>query len=677
MSQVRFRDLLEDNLHKMCQLKAQLRDLQIEENRRVREEASERWKKKMQERAIQKESKTKERKSLNNDEEEAKLVAESTKKREEYLKKEKSLIEEIYQLQIKYSMTPLGRDRFHRRYWIFKSLPGLYVEDDSSYEINPVPKTSPKKENKTFGKENHAKIDYTPKLNEYIFGETKWGFFYTAESLDQLLEQLSERGIRESELKQSLTDFKARILEHIQKSNFLINSLTMSAEDIETSLKNCLKENVNNVLANSLVQNNIPKKRGPKTKEMKELLVHLSDSSSQVSNSYSTISSHEYLENDLKEKLLELEEQIMIGGLGHLKIENRIKWRNNIQSGHYDPFCDNLVWGDTPRSSKEVTNCLSLKFADFLSSSVQEISNSEIHMNIVNNFAKIMLQIEQSVDKKYLRTPLGDIHKTPDRKKKNDEQRHGILLIWEKSLMSCTTMSQLFIHLQNLDESIAWSKSTLNAKCKICRKKGDPEHMVLCCECDRGYHLYCLRPALSEKPTTEWHCSECRPKLVEKTPRKIRKTFNDDLYSDENSQLDDEIKGKKRKVDNLDEDQEMESEAENEDKTRRSRSKAKLTNDLSADEEAEKKTRSRKRKLIEDSEDDKKQTKSVTSASSTSTNSNGSSVENGSKRLGRSRSAKLIYCELSDELSANGTDEENNHTKRKRAKTHELCNYLF
>lgn len=41
-----------------------------------------------------------------------------------------------------------------------------------------------------------------------------------------------------------------------------------------------------------------------------------------------------------------------------------------------------------------------------------------------------------------------------------------------------------------------WSKSILNARCKICRKKGDAENMVLCDGCDRGHHTYCVRPKL-------------------------------------------------------------------------------------------------------------------------------------------------------------------------------------
>lgn len=49
--------------------------------------------------------------------------------------------------------------------------------------------------------------------------------------------------------------------------------------------------------------------------------------------------------------------------------------------------------------------------------------------------------------------------------------------------------------------------------------------MLLCDKCDRGHHLYCLRPALTCVPDGEWFCAKCRPKDVEKTPRKIRQSF--------------------------------------------------------------------------------------------------------------------------------------------------------
>ena len=69
---------------------------------------------------------------------------------------------------------------------------------------------------------------------------------------------------------------------------------------------------------------------------------------------------------------------------------------------------------------------------------------------------------------------------------------------WEESLLVCTNLSQVFVHLNTLDQSIAWSKSVLNARCRLCRRKGDAEHMLLCDACDKGHHMYCLKPPIKE-----------------------------------------------------------------------------------------------------------------------------------------------------------------------------------
>jgi hypothetical protein len=145
MSQVRFRDLLEDNWQKLAQLKAQLRDLQTEENRRLREETSERWKKKMQDKAKEKtrleeiktnvqQSRSAENAKLLDDIETAKQLQYSNKKRDEFIKKEKHILDEINQCQSKCCMSALGKDRYYRRYWVLKSMPGIFVEDDNDYE---------------------------------------------------------------------------------------------------------------------------------------------------------------------------------------------------------------------------------------------------------------------------------------------------------------------------------------------------------------------------------------------------------------------------------------------------------------------------------------------------------------------------------------------------------------
>ena len=48
---------------------------------------------------------------------------------------------------------------------------------------------------------------------------------------------------------------------------------------------------------------------------------------------------------------------------------------------------------------------------------------------------------------------------------------------WEVSLNAATNFSQIFIHLNTLDRSVMWDKSVLNARCRLCRKKG-----MACCK---------------------------------------------------------------------------------------------------------------------------------------------------------------------------------------------------
>jgi bromodomain adjacent to zinc finger domain protein 1A len=350
----------------------------------------------------------------------------------------------------------------------------------------------------------------------------------------------------------------------------------MSQEDIEKSLRNCLKENVYNVLANSALANSAQSLKN-KRQIAKQAASLVNTVVSSLSNtSQSSITSQEHMEIDLRDKLLEIEEQIFIGALGSLKVNDRYKWKEALEKGQYDASCTNLVWGgDLTRPALECTNRagnLKTPVTSILSSQQNAsldapLDTETMNVYIVNNFAKVLLQIEQSMEKRFIRMPLGDAHKTPDKRRGQTKSKtmtngggagdseansgetsggpnagnslaaskqYSTLFHWEKSLMNCTTLSQIFIHLQTLDESIAWSKSALNAKCRICKKKGEPEKMILCDKCDHGHHIFCLRPPLSSIPDGEWFCPKCRPKDVEKTPRKIRKSFiNCELYSDE------------------------------------------------------------------------------------------------------------------------------------------------
>ena len=46
--------------------------------------------------------------------------------------------------------------------------------------------------------------------------------------------------------------------------------------------------------------------------------------------------------------------------------------------------------------------------------------------------------------------------------------------------------------------------------CVVCGSPEDDDKMILCDGCDKGFHLFCLRPQLAAVPVSEsWFCSDC------------------------------------------------------------------------------------------------------------------------------------------------------------------------
>merc|ERR1712098_698434 len=132
-------------------------------------------------------------------------------------------------------------------------------------------------------------------------------------------------------------------------------------------------------------------------------------------------------------------------------------------------------------------------------------------------------------------------------------------------LMACSTLGQLFIHLTTLDNSIVWSKSIMNTKCKICRRKQDPDKMLLCDGCDNAYQIYCLKPKLKSIPEGDWFCPECKPKERVRSPRKkVRKSFS--FHEEEASDEEEDEKTSKKKNSTKNKKRVVESEEEEEEK---------------------------------------------------------------------------------------------------------------
>ncbi|KAM5176466.1 bromodomain adjacent to zinc finger domain protein 1A isoform 3-T3 [Callospermophilus lateralis] len=250
----------------------------------------------------------------------------------------------------------------------------------------------------------------------------------------------------------------------------------------------------------------------------------------------SQMSAEKQLELRLRDFLLDIEDRIYQGTLGSIKVTDRHIWRSALESGRYELLSEeNKENGIIKTVNEDVEEMqideqsrvivkdrlLGIK-TETPSTVSTNASTPQSVSNVVHHLATALFQIEQGIERRFLKAPLdasdsGRSYKT-------------VLDRWRESLLSSASLSQVFLHLSTLDRSVIWSKSILNARCKICRKKGDAENMVLCDGCDRGHHTYCVRPKLKTVPEGDWFCPECRPK---QRSRRLSSRQRPSLESDE------------------------------------------------------------------------------------------------------------------------------------------------
>lgn len=698
------RDEVDTRMENFFESRQELKDATTEENKRVKEIKAEEWNKVKEERQKLMEERLKEAENKKNEKEkklkddenkegaeakkeeekketpaltlttrqqEAALVAkekeEQDKVQEEedlkvdWLEREGKLNKAIVDYQRGVAVQCLGRDRAFRRFWVFDSVPGVFVEHDDdligecreeptpwnpeavveplneeqatkkaremmeakneavpaspssdkenksgllvnsgpNLAVGEVGKTYSKKapvlKQKVLGTSNgslavqkveeskpmdttestegavvEAKIapEHPPwgrclangvdcPVHSDILPRATWAFYSTMEEVDELVEGLNTRGIREGELKEKLLAERERIENRVKKIK--VDQLVVGEEEVEELEKGQLQK----------VQDRRDKASKNAGTESVPMGTHLQD----------------VVELSLRDQILELEEKIWVGTLGNLHVKNRDKWTHAIGDKKYEMGADSLVWGDENNDKVEKDALLGgdtrpgtpEKEGNKRESGASTSSNSEIR-GLVRQMAAAILQVGQMLfdREKFLKEPLGENEKEKKKRLKREEdekkrkelegeveeeeeeeeedmevegkQAKVIMTAfkrWEKSLMSSVNLGQLFIHLTTLDNSIVWSKSIMNTKCKICRRKTDSDKMLLCDSCDNGHHLYCLKPKLKAIPSGDWFCPECKPKERVRSPKKkVRRTFSQTEDSDNEDQ--DETPAKKK-----------------------------------------------------------------------------------------------------------------------------------
>lgn len=60
------------------------------------------------------------------------------------------------------------------------------------------------------------------------------------------------------------------------------------------------------------------------------------------------------------------------------------------------------------------------------------------------------------------------------------------------------------------------SDSELDTVCEECSSGKQPAKLLLCDKCDKGFHLFCLRPILVSVPKGSWFCPSCSQHQIPK-----------------------------------------------------------------------------------------------------------------------------------------------------------------
>ena len=466
--------------------------------------------------------------------------------------------EELAEASSSVSLQPLGTDRHHHRYWLFPNLPGLFVEDSGlsrdlclaqrppvptsppplihvppssltptsaaasaqptcnspSFSIKPDPSTPSPADSPSLSappqlipvtSSDVMEVDPTltqlpqstacqtannqPSENANTESNTRrssvrWLCYSGVEEVDNLLVALDVRGVREKALKEALNLYKYNLLRTIDKCQFKA-----------------------------------------------EWRGKLQSPSGSQALRYD--SGDQYLELYLREQILDTEEKIHLGNLGHLRgSQSRDEWREVIENSGAAALVNS--WKDKLQKEEGGSEGMEgegTSVNEAVSSSASPAAESgRVKSNTptswtnpsVRTLSQALLDVAAGIEHKFLMAPLGNAVDNKKQKVRNSKKPTAVKEAdicreqWRASLAQASSFSQVFLHLATLERAVMWSRSLMNVRCRICRRKGGDEYMLLCDGCDHGYHTYCLKPALQSVPEGDWFCQNCSPV----TPRK-------------------------------------------------------------------------------------------------------------------------------------------------------------
>uniref|UniRef100_A0A3B4H443 Bromodomain adjacent to zinc finger domain, 1A n=1 Tax=Pundamilia nyererei TaxID=303518 RepID=A0A3B4H443_9CICH len=131
-----------------------------------------------------------------------------------------------------------------------------------------------------------------------------------------------------------------------------------------------------------------------------------------------------------------------------------------------------------------------------------------------------LANLERNIERRYLKEPLWNPAEvmrlaplTPTPGEDLESEITSRLRTWRQALDRCRSAPQLCLCLLQLEKAIAWERSVTKVTCQVCKKGDNDECLLLCDGCDRGCHMYCLRPKITQIPEGDWFCPTCVAKV--------------------------------------------------------------------------------------------------------------------------------------------------------------------
>uniref|UniRef100_A0A4W5KAF0 Tyrosine-protein kinase BAZ1B n=1 Tax=Hucho hucho TaxID=62062 RepID=A0A4W5KAF0_9TELE len=196
----------------------------------------------------------------------------------------------------------------------------------------------------------------------------------------------------------------------------------------------------------------------------------------------------------------------------------------------------------------EVASRLQKGGLGYMDDSIDEFERKVRDLENLKDFGECVITLQACVIKKFLQGFMAPKQKKKkqegeesrkteevDEEKKLAEEARVATAVekWKTAICEAQTFSRMHVLLGMLDACIKWDMSAENARCKVCRRKGEDDKLILCDECNKAFHLFCLRPALYRIPQGEWLCPACQPAVQRRCSR--GRNYNEDTEEEQDS----------------------------------------------------------------------------------------------------------------------------------------------